>query len=240
MALLGTSRNTWLDDMQVWISDCDKKVLGRVRTFEEHCDTVLKQVKEIWIESPMIGNDKEHGRLIHKERPTYKMLKRVDLVILVTKTDKRTWTKCKDWLDQCTSIIGPEQEAAPNTNSGSIKKTSGNSPTSGMSIDGKRRETPTENTVSRTMKRTSHEASEAMKDNMNIQTRGTYLQSSGTKEKYMTQETDHTFVWKNMWREVELSRDDPETINAPTDTHTEGNDSEVGSISTGIVALSVS
>ena len=43
-----------------------------------------------------------------------------------------------------------------------------------------------------------------------------------------------------MWREVELSRDDPETINAPTDTHTEGNDSEVGSISTGIVALSVS
>ena len=38
------------DGTQVWISANDKKVVGRVRPFQDHCDTVLKQVKEIWIE----------------------------------------------------------------------------------------------------------------------------------------------------------------------------------------------
>ena len=51
------------NDTQVWISDGDKKVLGQVRPFEEHCDKVLKQVEEIWIESPMLRNDKEQCRL---------------------------------------------------------------------------------------------------------------------------------------------------------------------------------
>lgn len=43
-----------------------------------------------------------------------------------------------------------------------------------------------------------------------------------------------------MLREVELSHDDPGTIDVPIDTHTQGIDSEVGSISTSIVALSIS
>ena len=34
------------NNTQVRISDGDKKVLGRVRPFEEHRDTVLKQVEE--------------------------------------------------------------------------------------------------------------------------------------------------------------------------------------------------
>ena len=34
-------------NMQVLIDDGDKKVIGRVRPYEKHCDTVLKQVKEI-------------------------------------------------------------------------------------------------------------------------------------------------------------------------------------------------
>jgi hypothetical protein len=41
-------------------------VLGWVRPFEEHCDTVLRQVEEIRIESPIIRNDKEQGRLVHQ------------------------------------------------------------------------------------------------------------------------------------------------------------------------------
>ena len=53
-------------------------MLGWVRPFEEHCDTVLRQVEEIRIESPIIRNDKEQGRLVHKERATSKMLKRGD------------------------------------------------------------------------------------------------------------------------------------------------------------------
>ena len=147
------------NETQVWISDGDKKVLGRVRPFEEHCDTVLKQVEEIWIESPKVRNDKEQGRLVHEERLTSKMLKRGDLVILVAKTGKRNWTKCKGWLDQYTS-------------------------------------------TTHTIKRTSHETIEVIQGNMNMQTKGTYLQSSGTKENYTTQKTDHAFVWKNVWREV--------------------------------------
>jgi hypothetical protein len=51
-------------------------------------------------------------------------------------------------------------------NSGSIPKPSSNSPTYGMSIDGKGQEIPTEIIVPRTMKRTSHKAREVMQGNM--------------------------------------------------------------------------
>ena len=98
---------------------------------------------------------------------------------------------------------------------------------------------PTEIAESRIMKRTSHEASDVMKDTMTMQIRGTYLKLYGTEENYTTQETDHTSVWKDVWREVEMSRDNPETIDAPIYTHTQGNDSDIGSVSTGIVALSI-
>ena len=37
-----------------------------------------------------------------------------------------------------------------------------------------------------------------------------------------------------------MSRDNPEAIDAPIHTHTQGNDSNIGSVSTGIVALSIS
>ena len=36
-----------------------------------------------------------------------------------------------------------------------------------------------------------------------------------------------------------MSRDNPETIDAPIYTHTQGNGSNIGSVSTGIVALSI-
>ena len=37
-----------------------------------------------------------------------------------------------------------------------------------------------------------------------------------------------------------MSRDNPEAIDAPIHTHTQGNDSDIGLVSTGIVALSIS
>ena len=79
-----------------------------------------------------------------------------------------------------------------------------------------------------------------MKDNMNMQTGGTYLESSGTKEKYTTQVTARTFAWKDVWWEVELSHDDPEKIDVPIDTKIQDIDGEVGSISTSIIALNIS
>ena len=171
----------------------------------------------------MIRNDKERGRLVHKEWPTYKMLKRGDLVILVAKTGK---------ISIPPKLDGSRKQQPPRTQ-GQHK----NSPTSGTSIDGEGREIPTEKTASKTIKGTIHKARGAVKDNMNIETGGTYLELSGTKEKYTTHVTDHTFAWKDVWWELELSRDDPETIDVPVDTKTQNSDSEVGSISTGIIAF---
>ena len=58
-------------------------------------------------------NNKEQGRLGHTKRSTSKMLKRGDLVILVAKTEEETWTKCKDWLDQCTPQLNGSGKQQP-------------------------------------------------------------------------------------------------------------------------------
>ena len=107
-----------------------------------------------------------------------------------------------------------------------------------MSVESRYQETPTEMTTSMITKRTSHEASNVMKDTMTRQIWGTYSRSYGTGENYRTQELDQTSVWKDVCRKVEMSRDDPETIDAPT--HTQVNDSDICSVPTGIVTLSIS
>ena len=147
-------------------------------------------------------NNKEQGRLGHTKRSTSKMLKRGDLVILVAKTEEETWTKCKDWLDQCTSTTEWEWEAATTKGQEPIPKPPSDSPTSGTPIDDDEREIPKERTAFRTTKRSGHGKGEAMKDNKTMQTGGAYLESAGTKEKYTTQVTARTFAWKDVWWEV--------------------------------------
>ena len=46
-------------------------------------------------------------RLNHKERPTSKMLRRGDSVILLEKTDEKTWTK-REYHVANNMMIGPE------------------------------------------------------------------------------------------------------------------------------------
>ena len=72
---------------QVWISDGDTKVLGRVKAFEEHCDEVMEQIKVTWIASPMVRNTKRRANQTHDKRPTSKTLRRGDSSLLLT------WTK---------------------------------------------------------------------------------------------------------------------------------------------------
>jgi hypothetical protein len=70
-----------------------------------------------------------------------------------------------------------------------------------------------------------------------MQIKKIYLQSTWTKEKYKTQKTDHAFVWKNVWKKVELSHDDPGTIDIPMNTYTQNDDSVAGLISMSIAVL---
>ena len=79
-----------------------------------------------------------------------------------------------------------------------------------------------------------------MIDIKSIQTGGTCLESSETKEKYTTRVTDHTFAWKDMWWEAQLSHDDLEKQDVPIDNITLDIAGKVESMSTSIVALNIS
>lgn len=42
----------------------NKKLLGRVKAFDRHCNMVLENVKEMWTELPRTGKGKKKVRLI--------------------------------------------------------------------------------------------------------------------------------------------------------------------------------
>ena len=70
--------------MQVLIN-CrnNKKLLGRVKAFDRHCNMVLENVKEMWTEIPKGG--KKKAKAVNKDRFISKMFLRGDSVILVLK-----------------------------------------------------------------------------------------------------------------------------------------------------------
>ncbi|KII66964.1 putative small nuclear ribonucleoprotein Sm D2 [Thelohanellus kitauei] len=61
----------------------NKKLLGKIKAFDRHCNMVLENVKEIWTDIPKTGQDK--GKPVNKERYICKMFLRGDSVILVLK-----------------------------------------------------------------------------------------------------------------------------------------------------------
>ncbi|TKA68365.1 Small nuclear ribonucleoprotein Sm D2 [Friedmanniomyces simplex] len=60
----------------------NRKLLARVKAFDRHCNMVLENVKEMWTETPRLGDGKK-GRPINKDRFISKMFLRGDSVILV-------------------------------------------------------------------------------------------------------------------------------------------------------------
>ena len=54
-----------------------------------------------------------------------------------------------------------------------------------------------------------------------------------------TQEKDNIFVRKDIWRKVEMSRDSPKVTDASMQPQSTSSGSDIGSISTGIVASSM-
>mmetsp|Transcript_350 Transcript_350/g.1169 ORF Transcript_350/g.1169 Transcript_350/m.1169 type:complete len:103 (-) Transcript_350:272-580(-) len=66
----------------------NRKLLGRVKAFDRHCNMVLENVKEMWIEVPKTGKGKKKSKPVHKDRFISKLFLRGDSVILVLKNPK--------------------------------------------------------------------------------------------------------------------------------------------------------
>ncbi|EEE56071.1 hypothetical protein OsJ_04893 [Oryza sativa Japonica Group] len=66
----------------------NKKLLGRVRAFDSHCNMVLENVREMWTEVPKTGKGKKKALPVNKDRFISKMFLRGDSVIIVLKNPK--------------------------------------------------------------------------------------------------------------------------------------------------------
>ncbi|CAG5014108.1 unnamed protein product [Parnassius apollo] len=58
----------------------NKKLLGRVKAFDRHCNMVLENVKEMWTEVPRTGKGKK-GKAVNKDKFISKMFLRGDSVL---------------------------------------------------------------------------------------------------------------------------------------------------------------
>lgn len=70
----------------------NKKLLGRVKAFDRHCNMVLENVKEMWTELPRPGKGKKKAKPVNKDRFISKMFLRGDAVILVVRNPLATTT----------------------------------------------------------------------------------------------------------------------------------------------------
>ncbi|KAK1356927.1 Small nuclear ribonucleoprotein Sm D2 [Heracleum sosnowskyi] len=66
----------------------NKKLLGRVRAFDRHCNMVLENVREMWTELPKAGKGKKKSLPVNKDRFISKMFLRGDSVIIVLRNPK--------------------------------------------------------------------------------------------------------------------------------------------------------
>ncbi|PSC75821.1 small nuclear ribonucleo Sm D2 [Micractinium conductrix] len=66
----------------------NRKLLGRVKAFDRHCNMVLENVKEFWTEIPKRGKGAKAGAPVNKDRFISKMFLRGDSVILVLRNPK--------------------------------------------------------------------------------------------------------------------------------------------------------
>ncbi|XP_015599665.1 probable small nuclear ribonucleoprotein Sm D2 [Cephus cinctus] len=67
----------------------NKKLLGRVKAFDRHCNMVLENVREMWTEQPRTGKGKKTNP-VNKDRFISKMFLRGDSVILVVRNPSAT------------------------------------------------------------------------------------------------------------------------------------------------------
>ncbi|KAH8935881.1 hypothetical protein BDL97_17G053900 [Sphagnum fallax] len=65
----------------------NKKLLGRVKAFDHHCNMVLENV-EMWTEAPKTGKGKKKAKPVNKDRFISKMFLRGDSFIIVLRNPK--------------------------------------------------------------------------------------------------------------------------------------------------------
>ncbi|KAI3427089.1 hypothetical protein D9Q98_007028 [Chlorella vulgaris] len=66
----------------------NRKLLGRVKAFDRHCNMVLENVKEFWTEIPKRGKGAKASKPVNKDRFISKMFLRGDSIILVLRNPK--------------------------------------------------------------------------------------------------------------------------------------------------------
>eukprot|EP00386_Alphamonas_edax_P001592 GDKI01004800.1.p1 GENE.GDKI01004800.1~~GDKI01004800.1.p1 ORF type:complete len:108 (-),score=28.21 GDKI01004800.1:231-554(-) len=81
--------NSVRDSSQVLIN-CrnNRKILGRVKAFDRHCNMVLENVREMWTEVAKGGSGKKKQKAVNKDRYISKLFLRGDSVILVLRNPK--------------------------------------------------------------------------------------------------------------------------------------------------------
>merc|ERR1712147_599409 len=68
----------------------NKKLLGRIKAFDRHCNMVLENVKEMWTELPKTGKGTKKAKPVNRDRYISKMFLRGDSVILVLRNPLAT------------------------------------------------------------------------------------------------------------------------------------------------------
>ena len=106
------------NDTQVLIN-CrnNKKLLGRVKAFDRHCNMVLENVKEIWVEAPKKGKGKAAGggkaAPVTKDRFISKMFLRGDSVILGARREPGARTEAHRPSTGARGVPPPHSRARP-------------------------------------------------------------------------------------------------------------------------------
>eukprot|EP00922_Rhytidocystis_sp_ex-Travisia-forbesii_P019368 GHVS01028692.1.p1 GENE.GHVS01028692.1~~GHVS01028692.1.p1 ORF type:complete len:128 (+),score=23.09 GHVS01028692.1:302-685(+) len=79
------------DNAQVLVN-CrnNRKLLGRVKAFDRHCNLLLTDVREYWVEIPKSGGSsaKKASRAVNKDRFISKLFLRGDSVIVILRNPK--------------------------------------------------------------------------------------------------------------------------------------------------------
>mmetsp|Transcript_22737 Transcript_22737/g.57909 ORF Transcript_22737/g.57909 Transcript_22737/m.57909 type:complete len:108 (-) Transcript_22737:1401-1724(-) len=65
----------------------NRKLLGRVKAFDRHCNLVMENVKELWTEFPKSGKGKS-SKPVNRDRFINKLFVRGDSVIIVLRNPK--------------------------------------------------------------------------------------------------------------------------------------------------------
>lgn len=59
----------------------NRRLFGRVKAFDRHCNLVMEDVKEFWVETPKGKNAKQ----VHRDRNLGRLFVRGDSIVIVVK-----------------------------------------------------------------------------------------------------------------------------------------------------------